>query len=303
VTVNALLVRWQGGWHEVLDEASIAAHGRSEMLLGLGAAHTLSEVETIARRLLADRARPRREITAEIAPQGATDTPYVGFGVGDTVDLGAFSGRERVMALTVAEDEHGNVSYAPELADVWMLHAERYEQAIKKMVDGTGGGTVKVATPASMVATAEDGSRRCCGPSILSSGWTIVASGASLALSPSGSWFSQLYSQATEVGPLAGNLVEVTASGTWGGSLSFTATLQVRVGGLWQDWYDVSLYGDGSGSAHHDASYTGSSPWPEGVDAVRIRITSVGDHMHSFAASYRFTGGVGEVAIGFLGGT
>jgi hypothetical protein len=155
--INALLVRWSGGWHEVVDSASIAAYGRREAVLGLGAIQSIAELERIAGEQLARYADPRTEINADFAPAAETETPYLTFLVGDNVTVPEIDGTtaaERVLAMTVNEDDNGTVTYAPDLKDLILIREERQEQALKKMVDGTLKGRSSVATPASYIATA-----------------------------------------------------------------------------------------------------------------------------------------------------
>lgn len=154
--INALLVRWSKGWHEVIDADSIAAHGRHEALLGLGAVESVEELERIAGRQLDAYGTVREEIAGNLAPVGAADTPYVAFEVGDTIGVPASDGspsQERVTALTVAEDENGQLTWVPELRDVLLTQAERLEQGLKKMADGTLGGESRVATPTGQITT------------------------------------------------------------------------------------------------------------------------------------------------------
>lgn len=165
---NVLLCRWAGGWHEVVDAASVATYGRRVALLGLGAVHSIAEVERIAGEQLGIYADPRTAISADHVPvewsaeDGSTDMPYWDFGVGDSIhvpDIDGVSSVERVVAITVAMDEDGVVTYSPELKDVILGQQERWEQATKKMSDGTMRGDSKVATPTGLVATS---SPTCC---------------------------------------------------------------------------------------------------------------------------------------------
>jgi hypothetical protein len=152
--INALLVRWHGGWHEVTDPSSIARYGRRGGMLGLGAAQTIAEVEAIGRQQLAIYADVREVISVDLVPADESDRPYPAFLVGDTVTVPNVDGDptvERVMALTVSQDDDGQVTYAPELHDLILSAQERYEQALKKMEDGTMSGTSQVASPVSQV--------------------------------------------------------------------------------------------------------------------------------------------------------
>lgn len=163
---NALLVRWHSGWHEVTDPVSIAAHGRHGGLLGLGSAQSIAEVERIATEQLGIYANPRTAILCELEPVDETDRPYPGFLVGDTVTVPDEAGEptlERVLALTVAQDDDGQLSYAPELKDLLLEEQERHEQALKKMSEGTMRGDSKVASPVSQLNTSGS-SKDCCPP-------------------------------------------------------------------------------------------------------------------------------------------
>lgn len=153
---NALLIRWNGGWRERTSAASIAAYGRREALLGLGAVQSTSECDRIADEQLAVYDDVREQITADLEPTPGefVDMPYHNFLVGDTVTVPDSDGEdtvERVLAITVNEDENGELTFAPELKDVILSAAERLEQAVKKYDNGTMRGDSKVATPVSQV--------------------------------------------------------------------------------------------------------------------------------------------------------
>jgi len=155
--INSLLVRWSGGWAQVEDAGSVSAIGRREALLGLGAAQSLGEVERIARIQLGIYSDARTQVTA--AP--VTDV-YPALGDRVTVpDADGTPVAERVLARTFSEDDNGTVTFAAEILDVILSEAERTEQAIKKMSDGTLRGDSKVATPVAVIG-ATPGS--CCLP-------------------------------------------------------------------------------------------------------------------------------------------
>lgn len=164
---NALLVRWNGGWHEVTLPASISTHGRRVGLLSLSV-DSLQEAIRIAEKQLAIFGNQRGELSIGLEPANVddlldplttTDLPYWQFYVGDV--LGSPS--QRVVQLSVKEDDDGNVTYAPVLNDVLMAAEERWEQAIKKMDDGTMRGDSKVATPINQLGGPTTGST-CCAP-------------------------------------------------------------------------------------------------------------------------------------------
>jgi hypothetical protein len=146
--INALLVRWAKGWHEVTDPGAIELYGRHEGTLALGVEQSVAEVERVAAGQLA--AGPREEIAVDLDPTGPADTPYTAFAVADTVTVPGLAGgptQERVTALTVAEDENGRLSWVPELKDVLLTQDERTEQAIARMANGALAGTSPVASP------------------------------------------------------------------------------------------------------------------------------------------------------------
>lgn len=156
MAANALLVRWAGGWSEVRDDTAIAAGGRREALLGLGAVHGRDEMDRMARAQLDTYAQARTEVACDLVPVDETDTPYLAFGVGDTVTVPTVDGgttQDRIVALTVTEDDDGVISFAPEINDVVLRRPERQSQALKKMVDGTMAGDSRVATPVARIQT------------------------------------------------------------------------------------------------------------------------------------------------------
>lgn len=150
MAINALLCRWGDGWREVTHPDSIAAIGRREALLSLGALADIPEVDRVARLQLGVVAFPRTAIAADLAPMGLLDRPYRAFNVGDTIgcpDYGTGTISQRVRALTGAEDDDGEITYSPELGDLILEEQERTLQSVKKMADGTLEGESPVAQP------------------------------------------------------------------------------------------------------------------------------------------------------------
>lgn len=148
--INALLCRWAEGWREVLHPVSIAAYGRREAFLSLGAVQTRDEVDRVGGMQLSVVANPRMAIAADLAPMGQADKPYRTFNVGDTITVPDYGGgtiSQRVRALTGAEDDNGEITYSPELGDLILEEQERTLQAVKKMADGTLEGDSPVAQP------------------------------------------------------------------------------------------------------------------------------------------------------------
>jgi len=154
--VTSALVRWAGGWSEVTNPTAVAAHGRVEGLLGLGALSSPAEVLRVADAQLATFGNPREEINAGIEPVDTTDTPYLAFRPGDVVTVPDSTGTptaERVVAMTVSvDDATGRVIFTPTLRDRLLDQSVRLAQATKKMINGTFGGASQVAQPVVPVA-------------------------------------------------------------------------------------------------------------------------------------------------------
>ena len=133
MAINALLCRWNDGWREVLHPGSIAAIGRREAFLSLGAIETVEEVDRVAGMQLTVVAFPRTAIATDLAPMGDADRPYFAFNVGDTIgvpDYGTGTISQRVRALTGSEDDNGEITYSPELGDLILarLNPEGYHE-------------------------------------------------------------------------------------------------------------------------------------------------------------------------------
>jgi hypothetical protein len=173
--VTALLVRWENGWHEVNYPPGIAAWGRKEGTLGLGASKSITEVDTVSTQQLVYFADPRTEIAIDLMPRNAADTPIVAFNTADRIVVPDTPGRpptrEQVQAITATMDDDGRVTYAVELRDVLLDERERFAETLTKMANGTLGGDSKVAQPISTVGgvTTAD----CCPPAPPSGGFTV----------------------------------------------------------------------------------------------------------------------------------
>lgn len=154
--INALLVRWNGGWREIRSDWSIGIYGRREALLGLGALNDPAEVDRCGLMQLAIYHDHRSEISADHDPNSPLDRPYRAYNVGDVITVpdygGATTVSERVKAIAGAEDDNGEVTYSPTLGDIILEEQERMLQSIKKMADGTLEGDSAIATPVSYVA-------------------------------------------------------------------------------------------------------------------------------------------------------
>jgi hypothetical protein len=156
--VNALLVHWQGGYHEVVDAASIVTYGRREAPLKLGAAQSVEEVEWVAARVFAQWATPAESLSVGHEPIGDDDVPFRDFGVADwiTVDVEGVPTSARVRGLTLTEDSEGNPIYTEELGTLRQEHELRLTRWLQRMADGTIGGTNLSASPVSSAPASAD---------------------------------------------------------------------------------------------------------------------------------------------------
>lgn len=147
--VNAYMVRWAGAYTWVEDAGSIASHGRREGYLTT-AAGSVDEAVRVGEAILSVSAQPEVVTTASIEPQGG-DEPYINFQVGDLVTIPDETGTPvamRVRSVSVTTDPEGNPVYVPELGSMAEERAQRVQRWLKRMANGTIGGSVESASPA-----------------------------------------------------------------------------------------------------------------------------------------------------------
>lgn len=148
--VNALLVRWAGGFTEFVDAVSIAARGRLEGYVELGAIQSVAEAQTVAETILADLANPRLATSLGIEPAGAEE-PYAGFAVADSVSVPGVDGTPsavRVRSIAVGEDPEGNPIFGVEVGAARKEREERMARWLKALSNGSLGGSVASASRA-----------------------------------------------------------------------------------------------------------------------------------------------------------
>lgn len=146
MATNVLLVRYHTTWTEVTNAASITANGRREAMLALGAIQTREEAERVATQELGYLTDTRTMITVTQDDSYTSDanTPYLAYRPGDTItvpDENLAPVAERVIAITVEEDDDGELTFVPELKDLILAAEERFEQDIRKMNRGNLGGS------------------------------------------------------------------------------------------------------------------------------------------------------------------
>ena len=147
---NQLLVRWKGGYVLVEDVASQAEHGVRQALLTLSNVTEADEAERIGEATLAYSSQPRVAAAAGIEPTGAGDDPYVDWDLGDTLtapDEDGGTSTQRVVSITVVEDENGDASFAPELRDTFSVTEERTQRWLKRLINGSLRGASNSASP------------------------------------------------------------------------------------------------------------------------------------------------------------
>lgn len=147
---TALLVRYAGGYTVVEDAAAIAAWGRKEGFLQLGGVSDRDQAERVATAVLGFQGAPRVTTTLGVEPTGTADEPYVDYDVGDSItapDEAGGSSSQRVVSITVVEDENGDVSFANELKAPFLLEEEAFNRQLKKLLNGSMRGQTQAANP------------------------------------------------------------------------------------------------------------------------------------------------------------
>lgn len=115
-TGNALLVRTaEGRWWEIVDSASVAAHGRMEVGASFGSAPSDDAAQRQGEAFFEDHADETVAIT-DMQLEVVDAEPGEDFVVGDTID--ALGDPYRVHGLRTSEDDAGHPIYTPELVAV-----------------------------------------------------------------------------------------------------------------------------------------------------------------------------------------
>lgn len=146
---NALLLRWADGYTWTTDSGSITTYSRREGYLAV-AASSKDEALRIAAAVLADTKDPAVAVTAVLEPTGTGDNPYADFAVGDYItapDPAGAATSQRVMGLAVSEDGNGDNIIVPELTSLREIQEQAVQRWLKRMANGTLGGTSASSTP------------------------------------------------------------------------------------------------------------------------------------------------------------
>lgn len=137
-----------GGFHIPEDppETSVARFGRKEGYLQLGNVTDPTQAAESSARVILAREFPVESIQVEIA-EGAGPQPYVDFDLGDTVLAPDSRGQlteQRVMAITVREDDDGKVGQSVELTARAIDDDARIARWLKVATEGSLGGVTHV---------------------------------------------------------------------------------------------------------------------------------------------------------------
>ncbi len=147
---NYLLVRWKEGYVVVEDAASQGQYGVKQALLTLSSVTDEDEAIRVGQATLGYSAAPRVAAVAGIEPTGSGDSPYVDWNVGDTIsapDETGGSSTQRVMAITVVEDDDGDATFTPELRDTLSVLEQRTQRWLKRLLNGSLRGQSDSASP------------------------------------------------------------------------------------------------------------------------------------------------------------
>lgn len=145
-----LLVRYAAGYTVIDDVAAVATWGRKEGFLQLGGVSDRDQAERVALAVLGFLGAPRVTTTIGIEPTGVADEPYVDFLVGDSItapDEGGTTSEQRVVSLTVSEDENGELTFANELKAPFLLAEEAFNRQLKKLLGGSMRGQSQASNP------------------------------------------------------------------------------------------------------------------------------------------------------------
>lgn len=138
--VNALLVRWNGGWLERTSPAAIAIDGRCEAVLMIGHITQRAEAIRLGDATLAEYATERVQTDVTVEP-----LPGETWAVGDTVTLEG-GASHRVLRTAYTHDANGRVTVLPTLnANLILTAEEAVRNALRRLVMGDLNGRSRIA--------------------------------------------------------------------------------------------------------------------------------------------------------------
>lgn len=146
------LIRWGDGFIEGIMADALATYGRREAGISIGNVKSGPSALWTAYATLQPISAPGVSVVIGIEPEDNTDTPYLAFGIGDTVTAPDQTGAPttyRVAAISWSEDDDGYVTWFVELGTARDLQAQRWERWLKRTANGTLDGRSRSATPTS----------------------------------------------------------------------------------------------------------------------------------------------------------
>ena len=151
--VNSLLARYKGGFSTDTDSTSSGTYGRREGYLSLTEVTNVPNVGIASDRYLSRFGSPFSSITASLSPTSTAATPYVGqWHPGATITVPrpstGIDTSAQVRAITMTEDDSGNVVFSPELLTLLETRAAQTDLYLRRLGEGTLNGRAAAATVA-----------------------------------------------------------------------------------------------------------------------------------------------------------
>lgn len=145
---NTSLIVWGDGYLEGQITESEGTYGRLESFLSIPSVTSGPSALWTAAATLQPISEPEDSVTVGIEPTDSGDVPYTDIGIGDTATLTtpSWSIDMRLSAITVTEDEDGNILWAPEFGTSRELLEQRWERWLRRTANGTLDGRSRNAT-------------------------------------------------------------------------------------------------------------------------------------------------------------
>lgn len=152
---NHVLIEWGDGQLDGGISASEGTYGRLESFLSLSNVRNGPSAIRTAVATLTPLSQVAESVVVEIQPEDTDDTPYLSFGLGDTVTVsaGALISDYRVVAISAQEDDDGNIAWFPELATATEIYQQKQQRWLRRTANGTLDGVSRSATPSSQHIT------------------------------------------------------------------------------------------------------------------------------------------------------
>lgn len=149
VVKNTLLIEGPSGFVDRQDAGSTTTYGRREGFVAMGNAKSSAQLTSLADRILAVQGLPIETVKIK-SRWNPRARPYLDFDVGDWIlapDAGSSDlTTQRVVALTIEEDDQGEITVSPELAGRRKQFETRIARWLKSIGDGSLGGAAAGAS-------------------------------------------------------------------------------------------------------------------------------------------------------------